>query len=301
MNLTRRDFLVATLATGATVSLPLTARAAEAARPPVCIFSKHLQFIEDYGALARTAKDLGLDGLDVTVRKGGHVLPENVANDLPRLVEAVRAEGLEVPMITTNLNDAADPDAAPILDAASKLGIRYARIGGLQYSNDGNILDELDGFTTRLRSLAELLAKHDMAGGYHNHSGGTNVGATLWDLHQVIREIGLDSFGSNFDVGHAAVEGAYAGWRINARLLAPYVKMMAVKDFVWDGDRPKWVPLGEGIVKTAEFLKIFRVAGFAGPVSIHFEYKTESNDALLDDMRRAIAALREDLRESGYS
>lgn len=297
---TRRDFLRLSLATGAAVSLPLTARAADAVRPSVCIFSKHLQFLEDYAVLARTARDLGLDGLDVTVRKGGHVLPENVANDLPRLVEAVRAEGLEVPMITTNLNDAADPDAAPIIETASKLGIRYARIGGLQYSNDGSILAELDGFTTQLRPFAALLAKHNMAGGYHNHSGGTNVGAALWDLHQVIRQIDLDSFGSNFDVGHAAVEGAYAGWRINARLLAPYVKMMAVKDFVWDGERPKWVPLGEGIVKTAEFLKIFRGAGFAGPISIHFEYKTESNDALLDDMRHAIAALREDLQGAGY-
>ncbi len=117
----------------------------------------------------------------------------------------------------------------------------------------------------------------------------------------MIRAVNAESFGSNFDVGHAAIEGAYAGWRINARLVAPYVKMMAVKDFVWDGDRPRWVPLGQGIVKTTEFLKIFRGAGFAGPISVHFEYKPESHDGLLEDIRAAVIATRGYLREAGYT
>ncbi len=121
MNLTRRDFLAASLAAGVAITSRSAAWAAEGQRPPVCVFSKHLQFITDYGDLARTAKDLGLDGLDLTVRTGGHVLPENAATDLPRAVEAIRAEGLDVPMITTGLDDGTDADARPILEAASKL------------------------------------------------------------------------------------------------------------------------------------------------------------------------------------
>lgn len=298
---TRREFLAASLATGTALALQPAAKAAALPAPPVCVFSKHLQFIEDYAELARVATDLGLDGLDLTVRKGGHVLPENVATDLPKAVEAIRAEGLDVPMITTGLNDAADADARPILQAASALGIKYLRVGGLSYSDDGDILSELDGFTRQMGALASLLEAFDMTAGYHNHSGGTNMGAVLWDLHHVIRAVNSDHFGSNFDVGHAAVEGAYAGWRINTRLMAPYVKMMAVKDFVWDGDRPRWVPLGEGVVKTAEFLKILRAAGFAGPLSIHFEYKTESDDVLLDHIRAAVKQMHSYLEEAGYS
>ncbi|GMV91049.1 MAG: hypothetical protein AMXMBFR82_08270 [Candidatus Hydrogenedentota bacterium] len=300
MTHTRREFLAASLATGAALALQPAAKAAAASSPPVCAFSKHLQFIEDYAELARAAKDLGLDGLDLTVRPGGHVLPENVATDLPRAVEAIRAEGLDVPMITTRLNDAADPEARPILQAASALGIKYVRVGGLSYSDDGVILSELDGFTEQMRALTSLLEEFDMTAGYHNHSGGTNVGAVLWDLHEVIRAVNSDHFGSNFDIGHAAVEGAYAAWRINTRLLAPYVKMMAVKDFVWDGDRPRWVPLGEGVVQTVEFLKILRAADFAGPVSIHFEYKTESEDVLLEHIGAATTLMRENLRDAGF-
>ncbi|MCL4217097.1 MAG: sugar phosphate isomerase/epimerase, partial [Candidatus Hydrogenedentes bacterium] len=186
------------------------------------------------------------------------------------------------------------------LQAASALGIKYVRVGGLSYSDDGEILSELDAFTEQMRALAALLAEFNMTAGYHNHSGGTNVGAVLWDLHDIIRAVNSEHFGSNFDIGHAAVEGAYAGWRINTRLMAPHVRMMAVKDFVWDGDRPRWVPLGEGVVQTVEFLKILHATNFAGPVSIHFEYKTESDDVLLEHIRAASARMRDNLREAGF-
>ena len=297
MNLSRREFLASSLAAAALAAVPAQA---EVAMPAVCVFSKHLGYITDYRTLGRTAKELGLDGLDLTVRKGGHVLPENVAADLPRAADAIRAEGVEVAMITTNLNSGDDQDARPILEAASKAGIRFARVGGLSYSDDGDIMTELQTCQERLRGLTRVLEEYGVIGGYHNHSGGTNMGAALWDLRQVIEAIGSAQFGSNFDVGHAAVEGAYAGWRINARLLAPHVKMMAVKDFVWDGDRPKWVPLGQGIVKTAEFLKILRKHEFTGPISLHFEYKVASDDVLLEDMREAAKRLRGYLAEAGY-
>src|SRR5881296_1486962 len=40
----------------------------------VAIFSKHLQFLQG-DALAAGAADIGFDGIDITVRKGGHVEP----------------------------------------------------------------------------------------------------------------------------------------------------------------------------------------------------------------------------------
>jgi sugar phosphate isomerase/epimerase len=148
--------------------------------------------------------------------------------------------------------------------------------------------------------LAALLERYDMMGGYHNHSGGNNVGAPLWDLHRLIEAVDSDHFGSNFDVGHATVEGGAAGWQINARLMAPHVRMMAVKDFLWVDKKVRWVPLGEGQVPTVEILKMVRAAGFAGPVSLHFEYDVASDDAMLEEIRRSAGILREYLRLAGY-
>lgn len=299
---TRRGFLAAA-ATGTLAVLSHRTYAAQEespAAPPVCVFSKHLQFL-DYAELAKTCKELRLDGVDLTVRDGGHVLPENVAADLPRAVEAVRAEGLDVPMITTSLRNGEEPHARAIFEAASKLGIRYFRCGPFGYSKDGNPIEELRAFTKELGGLATVAAEFNMVGGYHNHSGQNYVGAPLWDLHKMLGEIDSESMGSNFDVGHATVEGGLGVWQINARLMAPYVKMLAVKDFVWENKRVRWLTLGEGQVPLVEFLEIFRAANFTGPISMHFEYQTASNETLIEEIRKAGVTLRAALKEAGYA
>ena len=298
--LTRRAFMAAGAVVAAAASVAQTEAPGKKQGPSVCVFSKHLQFL-DYPALAKTCKDLGLDGIDLTVREGGHVVPAKVATDLPKVVELIRAQGLEVPMITTNLCSGENPDARPILQAASKLGIPYFRIGGQTYDKTGNPLDQLKKFTEELRSLSKLAEEFNMTAGYHNHSGFNDVGAAIWDLQRMIESVGSPRLGSNFDAGHAVVEGAFGVWQINARLMAPHIKMMAVKDFVWKKNRPEWVPLGEGIVPAAEILKIARDAGFAGPISLHVEYKTASNDALLEEVRKTAATLRGELKKVGYA
>src|SRR4051794_43589 len=86
------------------------------------VFSKHLQWAPAYDDMAEFAAEAGFDGVDLTVRAGGHVLPERVASDLPRAVGAVRKAGLQVPMITAGIVDAESPHAEEILRTASVLG-----------------------------------------------------------------------------------------------------------------------------------------------------------------------------------
>lgn len=301
MNVSRRHFMAAT---AAAVGLAANGAHAEGEGKPkgpsICVFTKYLQFL-DYAALGKTCKAVGLDGVDLTVRKGGHVEPDKVTVDLPRAAETIRAEGIDVSMITTSLNNGDDPTAPKILETASKLGIRYFRVGGLLYEKTTHPLAQLSKFTEGLRSLATLAEQYNLTAGYHNHSGFNEVGGAIWDLQRMIDAVGSARFGSNLDIAHVTVEGAYGMWQINTRLIAPYVKMMAVKDFVWDKDRPKWVPLGEGIVKVVDCLKIVHESGFAGPISLHFEYRTASNDALIEDIKKAVQTLRADLQAAGYS
>ena len=58
-------------------------------------------------------------------------MPQRAAEDLPKAVAAIRAEGLEVPMITTELVSGDDPTAAPILSTAAKLSIPFIEAGVL--------------------------------------------------------------------------------------------------------------------------------------------------------------------------
>lgn len=295
--MTRRGFMVAAGAAVAGMRAGLAQGAAK--KPQLVLFSKHLQHLKDYEALAAQCKQLGADGLDLAVREGAHVLPERVAEDLPRAVEAVRALGMDVPMITTRLKGGDEPEARPILEAASKLGIKYVRIGGEMYPRTGDPLAFLEGYAGDLKKLAPLLDEFDMEAGYHNHSGPQNVGAPVWDLHYLFEKTGSARIGSNFDLGHTMVEGSFGDWQVTARMMTRHVKMVAVKDFVWRGAAPKWVPLGEGIVPVVEMLKILGASGFTGPVSMHFEYDVRDDADMIEHMGRDIGTLRKMMSDAG--
>jgi len=299
----RRQFLSRTLAAAPVAALAATGAAAAAAGkgPAVCLFSKPLQSM-DYKTLARACKSAGLDGVDLTVRPGGHVEPDRVDADLPAAVDAIRAEGIDVTMITTRYTDVKGPNVSGVLARAAALGIGHVRIGNHQYDGHGAIAPQAARFTGELRALAAEAEKTGITLGYHNHSGGNNFGAPVWDLCQAIEAVNSPRLGSNFDIGHATVEGACSGWEINTRRIAPHVKMAAVKDFVWKDNKPEWVPLGEGRVDTERGLALLRESGgFSGPVSIHIEYKTKSVDAVVEDARKAAVLLRGWLAKTGYA
>lgn len=296
--LSRRALFAAAAASTAAMVLPGRA-VAQAGRPPVCVFSKHLQFL-NYQELAAKAKELGVDGVDLTVRPGGHVEPAHVARDLAAAVAAVRAAGLEVHMISTALKSGTDADAPAIFEAALQQGIRHARVGGHKYAPNADIFPQIEAFTSDLRSLAALALQYGITLGYHNHSGEQYFGAPLWDLHRAITAVASANFGSNFDAGHATVEGPFGALAINARMMAPHVKMMAVKDFHFEGRRPKWVGLGKGCVDLPLIFGIMREAGFSGPISMHFEYEIPSHEALFEEIRRSVGLVREALAAAGY-
>jgi L-ribulose-5-phosphate 3-epimerase len=101
----------------------------------ICIFSKHLQWLSVADA-ARLALDIGFDGIDFTVRKGGHIEPSRAAAELPRAVETIRKAGLEVPIVTTDIVTAQSEHAREIPRTIGSLGIHVYRWGGFRLEPD---------------------------------------------------------------------------------------------------------------------------------------------------------------------
>jgi len=268
---------------------------ASAPRLPIIYFSKHLQWL-DWEHMAATAKELGFDGLDVTVREGGHVEPARVQEDLPQVAKIVRAAGLEIPMVTAGIVDADSPQAEAIIRTASEAGIPRYRWGWFSWSDNRkvpdlsnfhaslerprglllNVPDRLAELRKRVATLAALNEKYRVCAMYHNHSG-SMVGASVWDLWVLIKDFDPRWVSSNFDIGHATVEGGLGGWVNSTRLMAPLIRGIAIKDFKWGknakGDwEPLWCPLGEGMVNFPAYLTMIKEAGFTGPVQLHTEY-----------------------------
>jgi sugar phosphate isomerase/epimerase len=286
--LTRREFLAASAAAPLAAAAPAGGFAGK-----LCLFSKHLPDMEP-GRVAQSARALGFEGIDLTVRPKGHVLPERAADDLPKAVEAIRAEGLEVPMITTGLLSAAEPEARPILKTAGRLGIRYFKPGYYRYAF-ADVRRELEKAGADFRGLAELGRECGIEVGYHNHAG--YLGAPVWDMARIIDPLDPKWAGYYFDVCHATTEGGEAGWKIAANLIAPRIKMIAVKDLFWEkgarGWHPRICPLGQGMVDWKGYFAILARAGFAGPVSLHLEYEIPGTGAALETA--TLEAARRDL------
>lgn len=242
----------------------------------ICIFSKHFQWT-DWRETAEIAAKVGFDGVDLTVRKGGHILPENVERDLPLAVETVKKAGLAAPMVTAGIVDAKSPHAEKILSTLKGLGIPRYRWGGFDYDYSRSIAGQLDELKPRVRALAELNRKYGVAAMYHTHSGLKQVGAPIWDLWELMKDIEPGAVGVNYDIGHATVEGGFGGWVNSAYLLEKMMLGVALKDFVWGkgakgGWAPQWCAAGAGMVDFAGFFAILKKARFAGPVQLHFEY-----------------------------
>ncbi len=298
----RRDF-VQTAAIPALSSFASLHAAAQPAKTggfagQLCIFSKHVPWLTGK-ELASTVRQLGFDGIDLTVRPGGHVLPEQAASAMPPLVEAIRSENVKIPMITTALLNAADASAKPILSTAGRLGVPYAKLGYYRYAfRDLN--GELAAVDKQVRSLVDLAVECKVQLGYHNHSG--YVGAPLWDIARLIEPLDPQAIGYYFDIRHAVVEGGDAGWKIATLLVAPRLKMVAVKDFYWEKGPKGWAvrncPLGQGMVDWPRFLGMLAVAKFAGPVSLHVEYEpgggteAEKREAMLRAAERDLQFLQ---------
>jgi sugar phosphate isomerase/epimerase len=241
-------------------------------RSTICFFSKHLPELK-YPELAAWLHDAGFDGVDLTVRAGGHVLPERAPQDLPRAVDAIRARGLQVPMITTELTSAADPTARPILSTAAQLKIPYFKLGYWRYT--GNVLSDVQKAASDVRALAELAKEYGITAGFHNHP--RNVGLAGWDGRLVVDGLDPKSIGYYYDANNATEEGAVMGWEVTLRLALTRLKMAAFKDFYWAKVNGKWTsvacPLGEGMVNWSSLFPLIIGAGFSGPISIHQEYK----------------------------
>ena len=282
---TRRDFARSAALAG-TMALAGGQAGAAPIRPLLCLFSKHLPKL-NYSELARTVKQIGFDGVDLTVRPEGHVLPGRVAQDLPRALETLRSAGLAVPMITTGLTSVNDPAARPTIETAGNLGLSRFKLGYWNYRDQESIDARLDQVRSDVTGLVALAKEHGVTAGYHNHSG-NYVGAAVWDIRAIIGEMDARTIGYYFDPCHATAEGGEGGWRIALRMALPRIQMVAVKDFVWEKSGGKWkmqmCPLGEGMVRWAEFFGMLAAARFQGPISMHAEYEPVDEAALARDL-----------------
>jgi sugar phosphate isomerase/epimerase len=139
------------------------------------------------------------------------------------------------------------------------------------------------------------------------------VGGPVWDLYTLVNGCDPEFIGVQYDIRHAVVEGGVS-WPLGMKLLSPWIKTTAIKDFYWKNESGKWkltnVPLGEGMVDFDMYLKLYIALGISGPVTIHCEYElggaqsgsknpTMSLKEISDFIKKDLNWLKKKLKEQG--
>jgi sugar phosphate isomerase/epimerase len=235
--------------------------------------------------------EIGFDGVEATVRRGGKIEPEKAPDELPKLVEALAQRKLKVIMITTDVLRADEPNTQPVLRTAAQLGIPMYRMGFYKYDLRRSVMDQLRAIGPALKDLAVLNRELGIQAVYQNHSGAEHVGSMLWDFYSQVQDIPTEQIGLAFDIRHATIEAGLS-WPAVYNAMRPRIATVYVKDFDWVGQQAEHVPLGKGRVDRSFFARL-QAERFKGPISLHVEYlgdgTTQEN---LDALRRDLGVLR---------
>jgi sugar phosphate isomerase/epimerase len=322
---TRRDFIIQSTLTATGFSLGLSALTTTNAigastgtvesdnAMKISVFSKNLQWL-GYEEMAIEVAAMGFDGIDLTVRPSGHVLPERVEEDLPKAVNVIRKHGLEVYMITTAITNSNDQHAEQIIKTASQLGIKYYRLGWFVYDKNLSIPANINNFHNTFRQLEKLNKRYHIHGAYQNHAG-DGFGSAVVDLSLALKDIDPAWIGCQYDIRHATVEGAHS-WPVGLQLLNDHVKTINIKDFHWAKKDGQWkeenVALGEGMVDFKKYLGMLKTYNYKGPVCIHYEYPlggaedgatklTVPKEKVFEEMRSDLRKLKQWIVEAGFN
>ena len=229
-------------------------QAAPPVSPVLCLFSKILAKVE-YTDLGEIVKQFGFDGIDLTIRRGGHVDPRLSSVDLVRAFESIAGSGLECPMITTALTSPVDPGAIAVIAISGRTHIPLFRVGEWRASTPTYRRD--------VAGLVSIGSRYGMAMALHNYTS-ENSGETDWSVADALMGLDPQWAGAYFDPIHHGER-----WEAALRPLLPRLRAVALKDFKADGTP---CPMGEGTMDFAKLFSVLQRASFGGVLSLRIEY-----------------------------
>ncbi len=245
-------------------------------------FTKELKALDIKGLIA-FCKEVGVDGVDMAVRPGYPVHPDNALTELPTAARAFKAEGLAIGLVSaeTNLNDPNGKVAQTLFEACGKAEIPALKLGYFPYR--GNYEEAVKNARTRLAAFARLAEQAKVRACYHTHSG-NYLGCNAAGLRMLLQDLDPHHVGAFVDTGHTAINGGPI--RLELDIVRPWLALLAIKDMAWEKGPTGWthkvVPAGGGIVHWNEVGQGVKECKFNGTISLHGEYTTTD----LDDRKK---------------
>ncbi|HYF51970.1 MAG TPA: TIM barrel protein, partial [Planctomycetota bacterium] len=194
---------------------------------PVIYFTKFMKGLKAE-EIAQKAKSIGFDGLDLAIRKGQAVNPENVTSELPKAMKTFDAHGLSVPLATLEGNavDPDKPEIESIFGACGQAGIRLIKLGYWVWQKSDDYWARVEQIQAALAKFEKLGRKHNVCALVHTHCDeyyGSNASGAM----TLVRNFDPKHVGVYLDPAHLSVDGELLPMGI--AIVKSHLRMVAVK------------------------------------------------------------------------
>jgi sugar phosphate isomerase/epimerase len=228
--------------------------------PLVCVSSQALAGV-GYAEMGEIVKQIGFDGVDITVMPGGLVEPQQAPVDEVRALESIHGAGLEAPIITTALTTPFDPWSRTVLALAGRTGVGLFK-SGVRLQSKRDVM----GLVVAGREYK--IALTIPVGSEEGQMGIASAQALLTGVDPEWCGLSLDA--SCFLPG-AGMSDEKIGEAMGQ------VKAVAIADSAAGSARP----LGKGDVAFDRLFAILARTGFSGPITVARKYKTSDEPGAL--------------------
>ena len=226
--------------------------------------------------LARHIQALGFDLIELPVRPGFQVEPDNIERDLPAAVKVLGEHGIRVLNVTADmtLND------ERLYSACAAAGIKMNRVMFWQH--------DLDYWTAEAEARRQLDAALPFCQGYafqigiQNHSG-RFVPVNEMGMVNLVKDYDPRHVAAVWDPAHNALEGMNSDSALD--VLAPYLCVVNLKNAYWrrvSGPETEiaewkiyWTSGAQGRASWSKVIAKLKAIGYSGPICFSAEYSDE--------------------------
>ena len=224
--------------------------------------------------LAKHISSLGFDGIELPVRPGYPVTPENMATELPNAVKLLADHGLDIASI-------AGPTDENAMAACAEAGIPVIRICVGMSANE-SYMDGEARLQREFDLLVPLLAKHGVTLGLQNHYGSRDV-CNAMGLRHLAEKYDPKQIALVWDAGHNGLEGEAPETAID--IVWSHLCMVNLKSAFWNRKgttsediaewEAVWTTGKEGRANWPKVIAELKRRSYSGPICLTAEYTDE--------------------------